>query len=228
MAKIKLNIASAISGKLGGNIYSRNKGGAYVKQWVSPINPNTPAQSLTRQRFSDLSNDWKGLTQTQRDTWNSAAPNFPIKDRLGETIVLSGQQLYMKFNRNLQSAGLSPISVAPAPKVVANPQFGAVTVAPGAFEVGFTPDPLGAGDYLVIEATAVKSAGVNFVSRSSFKQVFVAPAAAVSPADILAEYDAIFGSGSLQTGSKVFLRMRIVDRTTGIASDSIQNSFVIA
>ena len=228
MAKVKLNGASVISGTIGGQVYSRNRGGAYIRSWVKPVNPNTPAQSLARQKFSGLSSDWKGLTSAQRATWNTGTNNFPRKDRIGETIFLSGQQLFMSFNRNQQSAGNNPIQVCPAPIVIPAPTFVGITVDSTQFTVGFTPDPLGTNSSLIIECSVPVSAGISFQGRSSFKQISVVAGATVSPADIFTEYNTVYGAGSLQTGAKVFIRMHIVDRTSGIASDSIQAGFVVA
>ena len=228
MAKVKLSSGAIFSGKVGGMVYSHNKSGAYVRNYVVPVNPNTRAQSETRQRFADLSNDWKGLTDAQRLTWIAAAPNFPQVDRVGNTIYLSGQGLYMKMNRNLQTARQSTITVAPAPKVVASPFFTTVTVDSSTFSVGYTPDPLGTNDNLIIECSRVVSAGKKFAGRSSFKLVAVVAGTTISPADIFALYNVIFGAGSLQAGSKVFIRLKIVDGLTGITSDSLQDSFVIA
>jgi hypothetical protein len=228
MAKVKLGVLAAASGKAGGVIYSRNRGGAYIKNWVKVINPNTPAQSLTRQRFSTLSSKWKILTTAERQSWNSATPNFPVIDRLGDSIELSGQQLYMQMNRNLQSISALAINVAPAPKTVTSPTFVSVTVDTTQFSIDYEPNPLGTNETLIIDASTTKSAGVNYLGRSAFKQISVVAAGTVSPADIFARYNAVFGAGTLQVGAKVFLRMRIVDDLTGIASDTIQDSFIVA
>jgi hypothetical protein len=228
MAKVKLSGQAVISGKVGGLVYASNRGGAYIRNWVKPINPNTPAQSAARQQFSNASSSWKGLTKAERTSFNTGQANFPKQDRLGDTIYLSGQQLYMSLNRNLQAIGGNPVTVAPTPIVITAPTFVNVQVDPGQFLIEYTPATLGALDALLIEASVTMSAGVSFLGRSAFKQVFVNAPGSVSPVDILSDYNSIFGTGSLQTGSKVFVRMSIVNTKNGIKSDTIQDEFIVA
>jgi len=46
MAIIKFSaIVSDARGKIGGNVFSRNKGGSYIRSYVKPINPSTPKQT---------------------------------------------------------------------------------------------------------------------------------------------------------------------------------------
>ena len=227
MAKVKLNGASVISGTIGGQVYSRNRGGAYIRTWVKPVNPNTTAQSNTRSLFGNLSNNWRALSEADRTTWNTGSANFPKVDRIGETIVLSGQQLFMSFNRNQQSAGNQQINVCPAPITVPTPVFGAVTLDPSQFLVGFTPDPVAAGQTLIVSCSHPVSAGVTFASKSWMKQVQSIQAASISPDDIFDSYNVIFGIGSLQSGSKVFVRMHIIDRATGISSSAVMASYIV-
>jgi len=227
MAKVKLNGASVISGTIGGQVYSRNRGGAYIRQWVKPINPNTTAQSATRSLFANLSNNWRALTEAERTTWNVGSANFPKTDRIGETIVLSGQQLFMSFNRNQQSAGNVQVNTCPAPITVPTPVFAAVTLDITQFLVGFTPDPVNAGETLIVSCSHPVSSGVTFASKSWMKQVTTLPAASVSPDDIFDAYNVVFGVGSIQVGAKIFVNMHIIDRVTGISSATVQASYIV-
>ena len=228
MAKVKLNGASVISGTIGGQVYSRNRGGAYIRTWVKPVNPNTTAQSATRSLFGNLSNNWRALTEAQRTTWNTGSANFPRVDRIGETIVLSGQQLFMSFNRNQQSAANLQVDTCPAPITVPTPVFGTVTLDATQFLVGFTPTPVNAGETLIVSCSHPVSSGVTFASKSWMKQVQTVAAASISPDDIFDSYNTIFGLGSIQVGAKIFVNMHIVDRTTGIASSTVQASYIVA
>lgn len=74
-----------------------------------------------------------------------------------------------------------------------------------ALSVAYVPTPLAAGTKLLIEATPQLSAGINFVGRSQFRFVQVTAAAAASPANILAAYNALFGA--LVSGRKIFVRL---------------------
>lgn len=106
MAKIVFGggVASA-SGKIGGTVYSRNKGGAYSRTWVMPTNPQTTKQSQQRNLLALKSAAWRSLDTNQRDAWQTWANDNPILDRLGNSIVLSGAQAYIKININRTQAG---------------------------------------------------------------------------------------------------------------------------
>lgn len=96
---------SAISGKIGGTVYSRNKGGAYTRNFAVPTNPSTVYQEEARDRLTQYSNEWRGLTEQQRLSWNEWAATHPILDRLGAAKLLTGAQAYTKINTNRDLAG---------------------------------------------------------------------------------------------------------------------------
>ncbi len=103
-----------IRGKLGGTVFSRGRGGAIVRSWVSPINPNTAAQQQVRNALSTLVVKWLTvLTQLQRNGWKTYADNVPFQNALGDTIFLTGQQMFMRSNSVLVRNGLIRVDDAP-------------------------------------------------------------------------------------------------------------------
>jgi len=96
---------SQASGKIGGTVFSRNKGGAYFKNWVNPTNPQTQKQTDQRAALAQKSAAWRTITQEQRSAWGSWANDNPVLDRLGNSIVLTGAQAYIKININRTNAG---------------------------------------------------------------------------------------------------------------------------
>jgi hypothetical protein len=96
---------SLASGKVGGTVYSRNKGGAYSRNWVVPTNPQTSKQEDQRNLLAQKSAAWRTLTDSQRTSWESWANDNPILDRVGNSIVLTGAQAYNKININRSNAG---------------------------------------------------------------------------------------------------------------------------
>jgi hypothetical protein len=77
-----------------------------------------------------------------------------------------------------------------------------------AFSVAFTATPLAANTKLLIEATKQLSPGVNFMNKTWYKQIMVSAAAAASPANILAAYNARFGA--LISGKRIGLRLTVI------------------
>lgn len=106
MAKVALGGGvAAISGKSGGTVFARNKGGAYMRNFVKPTNPSTAYQEEARDRLTQYSNEWRTLTDAQREAWNAWASEHPVLDRLGAAKTLTGAQAYTKINTNRDLAG---------------------------------------------------------------------------------------------------------------------------
>lgn len=101
MALIKTSaLVSAINGTVGGNVFSRNRGGNYVRKWAKGIASNTPGQQAARQNLSSISQFYRTLTQSERSDWKNAALEgfHQVKNRLGEVYTQSGYQYFMSMN----------------------------------------------------------------------------------------------------------------------------------
>lgn len=61
------------SGKVGGLVYSFNRAGQIVRQFVKPVNPATNAQDRARSRFAGASGTYHALTPAQKASWGSFA-----------------------------------------------------------------------------------------------------------------------------------------------------------
>ena len=120
MAKVKFSaLISEMRNKLNGSVFSRNRAGAYLRTKVTPINPRTSLQNAVRELLTSLSQNWRNLTEAQRDAWNAAVHNFQKTDIFGDMKTPSGINLYTKLNLNLANAGLILIDVPPLPSEVA-------------------------------------------------------------------------------------------------------------
>lgn len=93
-----------------------------------------------------------------------------------------------------------------------------------ALSIAYTPTPLAAGTKMLIEATGQISAGIYFVRRSSFKSCMVTAAAAASPANVLASYNALFGA--LVSGKKIFFRCTPIT-SGGFRGEPVETSIVV-
>jgi len=101
-------------GSIGGNTFSRNRYGAYVRSRVVPVNPQTGRQSAARAIMSTVSKNWfDALSDAQRTAWNDYAAAMPETNKLGETIHFSGFNQYCKSNAAAINAGLAAIAAGP-------------------------------------------------------------------------------------------------------------------
>lgn len=221
-------IISEIRGTIASTTFSKNAAGAIIRNRVKPINRNSNAQNVQRQLFATISSAWRGLTQTQRNSWIAAAPDFPYQDSLGQTKQLTGAQLHQKLNLNLLLIGENMIPTAPPQTSFPEFTVGTVTASSSVFTVAFTPDPVPAGFALCVYATRPVSAGIDFVSNSDFRLIQVEDPATDSPADIFTNYTTKVSGLAGQNGKKVFVEVRLVEVASGIASARVRGVAVVA
>lgn len=214
------------SGKLNGTVMSKNKGGAYARTKVTPVNPQTTSQQNQRNILSTWSQGWRGLTPAQRSGWSTAAVNFPYVDRFGNVRQLSGFQLYCKLNINLNIANVAGIDDAPTPVEI--PAITALTCAGDesalSYTVTFAPTPVPAGFALLIEAVANVAPGKSFV-KNLFRSIHAVAAAGTSPYNGNTSIAAKFGAPV--AGNQLFVRATMISTTTGQRGVPIQAQVVI-
>lgn len=221
-------IISEIRGTIASTTFSKNAAGAIIRNRVKPINRNSNAQNAVRQSFASISSLWRGLTQPQRNSWIEATPDFPYQDSLGQTKQLTGAQLHQKLNLNLLSIGESPIQSAPPQTSFPELAVGAVSPAAATFTVDFTPDPVPAGFAMKVFATRPLSPGIDFVSKSDFREVTFLDPADTSPADIFSDYTAKVSALTGQAGKKVFVELQYIEISSGIASSRVRGVGIVA
>jgi hypothetical protein len=103
MALIKLGGGVAdIRGSIGGTVFSKNRYGSYTRNRTIPVNPGTTAQTKIRAAMGQIRNAWfNTLTQAQRNAWAVYASNVSVTNRLGESITLTGWNMFSRTNSNL-------------------------------------------------------------------------------------------------------------------------------
>lgn len=104
----------AIRGRIGGNVFSHNKGGDYIRIGTAPTNPQTARQTAVRSIFGTLSSQWTTtLTPAQRLAWEVYAAGHPVKNSLGQDVEITGLSWYIKCNAALADAGLTAVTDPP-------------------------------------------------------------------------------------------------------------------
>ena len=103
-----------ISGSIGGDVHARNRFGNYIRPRTKPVNPHSERQESARAIVSFLAEYWHGdLTAVQRGLWNTYAAAIAMKNRLGETIHLTGFNHFIRTNAFNLQLGESVIDAAP-------------------------------------------------------------------------------------------------------------------
>ena len=102
------------SGKMGGLVWSHNKGGPYIRTRTIPTNPNSSRQQAVRSFLAQMSVSWELLTDEQRNAWNSWAVENPLTNPIGNSYVRTGHQAYTGLNARLLDAALPVIDDPPS------------------------------------------------------------------------------------------------------------------
>lgn len=115
MASVLFGVGVAqMRGSVGGVVFSRNHFGAYTRNRVTPINPNTARQVVVRAALAFLTARWsETVTQIQRDAWDLYGANVQMLNRLGQAIFLTGFNHYLRSNIILKSQGLALVDAGP-------------------------------------------------------------------------------------------------------------------
>lgn len=228
MAKIKMTaIVADIRNKLNGTVFAKNRGGAYMRTKVTPVNRQTSDQSTVRNRLGSFAQGFRGLTQPQIVAWNNAVDNFKGTDIFGDIKTPSGINLYVKLNANLSRVAIAAIDEPPLPTSVAVIESLSATAAAGtpALSVVFTPTPVPADTSFVISATKQKSPGQSFFG-GQYTDIAVVAAAGTSPANILAAYVAKYGT--LIAGQKIGVKIQAINEVTGQAGIPLTTELIVA
>lgn len=123
--KFLSTVYGSTSGSVGGLTYSRNRGGPYTRTRTIPSNPATERQTIARENLASAVAWWTNtLTSVQREGWTAYAATTPVVDALGQQIILSGQQMFIRTSTVRAIAGLDQILVAPTMSGLGNtPQW---------------------------------------------------------------------------------------------------------
>lgn len=227
MASIKFgNFVVDARGKINGNVYSKNKGGAYARVRVKPSNPRSSFQSAVRAILTAFSQGWKALTPTQIAGWNQAAINFPKSNRVGDRHIINGNSLYVSLNKNLADVGQSPLTDAPSPESVESMVVDSLVADNSSQSLTLTfTGVVPANTALKVFFSGTVSAGVNSIG-TKLRQVLYLPPAAAAIQVVTVPYIARFGAiGAV--GSKIFYKVVPVNTLTGQAGAAISGQTTI-
>lgn len=103
------------SGSIAATTHSHNRAGQYTRNRRSPVQPvGSGRRAVVRAAFASASAGWSGLTNVQREAWNSFADSHPITDSLGQSVTLTGHQMYVRVTTSCSNVGLTILTTPPA------------------------------------------------------------------------------------------------------------------
>ena len=206
MAKI---LQPPTSGSIGGITHSHNRGGQYLRSRRVPVNSaGNGRKGVIRAAFGAASSAWSALTAMVQASWTSFAAQHPYVDSLGQSVILTGHQMYVAVNSQLINCGKAQSSVIPVSTSVFAAGFTAFT-AEHAGAISITPTGAGAAtDFLLISASAPQSGGVG--SCKTFCQIMSVAGNVVAATAITTQYKAQFGD--IVAGTRIFYKLTPVNQ----------------
>lgn len=197
------------SGSMAGVTASHNRAGQYLRNRRAPVQPvGTGRRAFIKQAFGASSSAWAALSATNQASWVSFAAGHPITDALGQSITLTGHQMYVACNTQILNCGGATLVTPPVSAAVFSPGAPTFTVVSAA-AITFTPTGLGAAtDFLLIAFSPWVSAGVLF-QKTFWQERHVAGNSAVAVV-ATTTYHAQFGTPPV--GSRVFFRATPVNQ----------------
>ncbi len=227
MVKILLgNMITDMRGSQGGSTFSRNTFANYIRNKTSPVNPNTVAQQLVRNRLAAMSQSWGGLTAAQRTAWIDGAPVWSNNNIFNQAINYTGFSLYGRINRNRQEINELFINDFVLPTAVDSFTTFSFVATFGAGTIILTYAPaIAATHKVIIRATPPLSAGTEFV-RNQFRKIAVLDSTDLTGVDVAAFYVAVFGTLP-PVNSKIFIDAKQVLISNGQNSVPIKDSQIV-
>jgi hypothetical protein len=165
------SIVADISGKVGDNVYSRNRGGLYVKQYVRTLVSPTPALNIALGYFAAANSAWSVLDDDQFNNWAAFTKNFTKSTFNGSRRQWSPKGLFIHGYVNRRFTGFF---TNPEPVMPGNSGFESLTISiPDAFNLFFTLNGgLTNTDYYVIYLSTIphnlQVRSLNSVQQVSF------------------------------------------------------------
>lgn len=216
------DFVGAGAGSIGGTSYQNTRSGTQRKVKPKIRKSYKPKQVSQRAVFANMAALWQGLTPTERQSWLDATVDFPVKNKVGELIQLSGYALFQQINLLSQTGGFGYTKTAPAPYTVAPYDFKELALDAGlavavceSNNIAARPD-----QYVLVYMSRPQKQGVTYVSPKDMRFVKVESLAVSSNFTILgSEYEAATGS-KIVKDYKYFITLIVFDKNTYLASFS--------
>jgi hypothetical protein len=210
MAKITPgSIVSLVSGKLGGSVFTSSPNGMQIRPRAK-LKVNRPIEfTQPKQWLGSFAAGWRNLTNAQRDAWIAATADYTYADRLGNTITMTGVQLYCAIGMASRLAGTlfttSPPTPASYPTIISPELICDVDFMRFTGSWDDTPPDSGVALY----ASGPKSAGISSVSKSDLFWMDGFTNAENFDFDFGDRWTQRFGDPNLHIGKKVFAEIWI-------------------
>jgi len=197
------------SGSLAGTTASHNRAGQYLRNRRTPVNPaGTGRKGVIKSAFGSASSQYAKLTSAQQAAWAAYATGYPITDSLGQSITLTGQQMYVSINTALQNVGQAQVAAPPSSNATTAVVIDAfIATHPGTLSITLAGTGA-ATDFVTISLSRPLSGGVN--ANTTWWQQTVVAANLATAIPLGTAYVAQFGD--FVAGQRIFVKLTPVNQ----------------
>jgi hypothetical protein len=161
-----------------------------------------------RANFGAASSGWASLEATVQAAWNSYAAGYPYTDSLGQSITLTGHQMYVAIASSLANVGAASPASPPSSNATIQPVILTFTaVSAGAITLTLVGGG-NADDFVLIGLSAPQSSGRGFC-KTFWQQTFC-NGAINTPQVLTVAYENQFGVPPV--GFRIFYRLTPVNQ----------------
>ncbi len=229
MAKITLGpMVSEARNKLGAQVFSRNKAGAYTRAWVKPLQPPSYNRDYVQANMKAIILAWQStLTDAQRAAWEGFAQAYPQNLPQVGSKPVSSFTIFTKVNL-IQMFDTGIVMADPpadqSVEMLGDCLFNTLTHTGPSVKLEWSPT-LPATTFIHVYLTGSISPGITNFERY-LKIVADEPVNVAQPYDVTTVYTSIFGAPI--AGKRVGLKAVLMNSLNGALSIETRVSKIVA
>jgi hypothetical protein len=216
------------SGSIADRTHSHNRSGQYTRNRRTPVQPvGSGRRAQVRSTFGAASTAWGVLTDMERAAWESFAPDHPVADSLGQSIVLTGHQMFIRVYATSLNVNLAAPLTPPAD--LALPDLSTIEFIPAVssganFSEFDGPD----GSIIAFALSRPVSPGRSFMK--TFWQPHGADGYGLATATLKAIDDSVYNAefGAPAVGQRIFARLTPISADGWNGAPRIISAIVVA
>lgn len=105
-------IVQQLRGKLNGSVFNRSRTAYTLGGKQNPPKGMTIAQGNHRVRFGEIQRLWRTLTPIFKQSWEQTAATYPVRDRFGQLVHISGYNWFIRANILRSTVNLPAVQVS--------------------------------------------------------------------------------------------------------------------
>lgn len=205
------SIVNDLRGKVGNEVYCRNKSGPFVRTLISPVQPDTSFQMDRRANMATVTANWQALTDEVRMRWNVLAAGMWSGNRLGVKRKISGFQLFKSRHLALLTAAVATVPVARNDVEHISFNFDIITASETSIVLEVFPVPTSSNMRVYWYMSPAQSAGVMSANtpRYTFVQQTLLSSAGLT-SNLISSYTPRFGALTGLAGDKLFVKAKVL------------------